>query len=86
MSILGARTVQQMGLVDVHFERIHLMTTIPEQPPRNLIDEYKDVFDKEFGTIGSKLHLQTDTQVRPTQLPVRRVPVAVKMSLKPGSA
>ena len=42
----------------------------------------RDVFDKEFGTIGSKLHLQTDTQVRPTQLPVRRVPVAVKMQLQ----
>ena len=63
MSILGARTVQQMGLVDVHFERIHLMTKIPAQPPRNLIEEYKDVFDKESGTIGSKLHLQTDTRV-----------------------
>ena len=39
MSILGARTVQQM--VDVHFERIYLMTEIPAQPPRNLVSTFR---------------------------------------------
>lgn len=47
-----------------------------------MLEQYQDVFDKEFGTIGTKLHLETDAKILPTQLAVRRVPVAVKAQLK----
>ena len=46
-----------------------------------IVERYKDVFESE-GKLDGKLHLEIDPKVKPIQLPVRKVPVAVKEKLK----
>ena len=56
------------------------------QPIENLtkqqiIQKFQDVFEGE-GKLEGKLHLEVDKNVKPIQLPVRKVPVSVKEKLK----
>lgn len=106
-SLLGAATIQQMGLVNVRHEQI----TVTEarystmHPPNGkgsesvgssaakpaearisgkaLVDSYSDVymFDGALGRIEGKLRLDIDAAVPPVQLPVRKVPIAIKPRL-----
>ena len=46
------------------------------------MQEYADVFADEVGCLKGKLCLEIIDNVRPVELPVRRVPVAVQERLK----
>ena len=54
-----------------------------DSPPAqsDLIAEFSDVFEGE-GMLQEKLHLQVDKSVPPVVLPVRKVPFALRESLK----
>jgi hypothetical protein len=39
---------------------------------------YADLFDGSLGLMESEVHLETDPSVRPVQLPLRRIPVAMR--------
>jgi hypothetical protein len=90
-SLLGARSIQQMGLMTVVEENILKTTLNHKGEPAShegwpltrdqIVSRYADVFDGQLGTLAGELHLDIDNSVRPVQLPVRRVPVAVKDQL-----
>lgn len=83
---LGAECVQQLGLVKVQYDRLQAVKEeLPSLNPlsdHDIYIKYHDVFEKEFGTLGDKLRLDLDETVKSTQLPVRRVPIAMRVGLK----
>ena len=88
-SVLDARASQQMKLLQVIsaniFEVKNKPNTVPvcQQPlsPEWLMTAYPEVFEG-VGTLPGILHLEIDKSVPPVQLPVRRIPLAVRDSLK----
>lgn len=52
------------------------MTTIA-----SLVQQFPTVFDEQIGQLPGELHLDVDLSVQPVQLPVRRIPLAVKEEL-----
>ena len=87
-SILSSATVQQMGLLTVHHEMIQKIATDKEVKPRNkehthpMLQKHNIVFEKAVGLLGNDLHLDVDRSVKPVQMSVRRIPVAIKGKLK----
>ena len=82
--ILGAAAIQHMKLITVNRENIlEVRETQTEQTPpcRDVLEDFKDVFTGE-GLLEGKLHFELDEEVKPVQLPVRKVPVAVRDKLK----
>ena len=82
--LLGSKTVQQMKLVEVHYENI--ASVQKETEARGLTmdqisAQFHDVFNGE-GRLEKKLHLEIDGTVEPVRQPVRRIPVAMKPKLK----
>ena len=82
--LLGPKTVQQMKLVEVHYENI--ASVQKETEARGLTmdqisAQFHDVFNGE-GRLEKKLHLEIDDTVKPVRQPVRRIPVAMKPKLK----
>ena len=92
-SVLGAQTVQQMGLIQIQYNTIGSV----ERNQRDLQESsivsegltfadltarFKNVFEGEVGRLGGLLHLEVDETVQPVQLPVRRVAVSMKSKLK----
>ena len=69
-SILGLATVQQMGLLTVHHEMIQKSTHT--QCSRSIIQCLRRQL-----VLGNDLHLDVDLSVKPVQMPVRRIPVAI---------
>ena len=88
-SVLGARASQQMKLLQVIsaniFEVKNKPNTVPvcQQPLSKewLTTQYPEVFEG-VGTLPDILHLEIDNSVPPVQLPVRRIPLAVRDKLK----
>ena len=90
--ILGAKSVQQMGLIKVKTDRIHAVT--PEKSSQatvntqsrledeHIFEQYKDVFQGDLGCFQGLVHLDVDLTVKKSQLPIQRVPVAMKQPLK----
>ena len=80
--ILGAAAIQHMQLITVNKENILKVAETEHSPPSSdIIQQFNDVFTGE-GRLEGKLHMEVDRTVKPVQLPVRRVPVAVKDQLK----
>ena len=82
--LLGSKTVQQMKLVEVHYENIAAVEK--ENEARGLTmdqisAQFHDVFNGE-GRLEKKLHLEIDDMIEPVRQPVRRIPVAMKPKLK----
>ena len=82
--LLGSKTVQQIKLVEVHYENI--ASVEKETEARGLTmdqisTEFHDVFNGE-GRLEEKLHLEIDDMIEPVRQPVRRIPVAMKPRLK----
>ena len=82
--LLGSKTVQQMKLVEVHYENI--ASVEKETEARGLTmdqisTQFHDVFNGE-GRLEKKLHLEIDDMIEPVRQPVRRIPVAMKPRLK----
>ncbi|XP_028415786.1 uncharacterized protein K02A2.6-like [Dendronephthya gigantea] len=85
--LLGARVIQQMGLVEIHIEKFEQVVGMgikdtPKGACRDLVKEYDDVLTGELGTLYGEQHLEVDPSVTPTVSPSRRVPFAVKPKLK----
>ena len=57
--ILGKRTSEQMGLIQVRYDRI---CKVEES---DIFNDYKDVFDGNIGTLPGKVHLTIDKTVKP---------------------
>ena len=47
-----------------------------------MLQKYHTVFEKAVGLLGNNLHLDVERSVKPGQMPVRRIPVAIKGKLK----
>ena len=80
-SILGARSSVQMGLVTVDEQSVMKMDQSTLQM-EDILREYPEVFNGEFGCFAGELHLELDPTVIPIQLPVRKTPLALKDRLK----
>ena len=85
--LLGAAVIQQMGLIEVHeenFEKIAAakVANTKSQTAQEIIEEYRDVFEGDLGTLEGLQHLDVDPSVPPTIAPSRRVPFAIKPKLK----
>ena len=87
--LLGAKVIQQMGLIEVHeenFEKVAVTKTIDKaggtKTAQEIIEEYNDVFEGDLGTLVGKQHLAVDANVLPNVSPSRRVPFAIKRKLK----
>ena len=81
-ALLGAELIQQFDLITLNTDNILSVsdtTTTTELP--DVVKEFEDVFLGE-GKLEGKLHLEIDESVPPVQLPVRKVPFAVKEPLK----
>ena len=52
------------------------------QTAQEIIEEYRDVFEGDLGTLEGLQHLDVDPSVPPTIAPSRRVPFAIKPKLK----
>lgn len=79
--------IQQMGLIEVHeenFEKIAAakVANTKSQTAQEIIEEYRDVFEGDLGTLEGLQHLDVDPSVPPTIAPSRRVPFAIKPKLK----
>lgn len=90
-SLLGARCIQEMDLMTVRYENILQMSDDHNSkkvgptnsgPARSqILSKYVDVFDGQLGHLPGELHLDVDSSIKPVQLPVRRIPVAVRDEL-----
>ena len=85
--LLGAKVIQQMGLIEVHeenFERVAATKTESKKilTAHEIIEEYNDVFEGELGTLEGKQHLDVDPAVPLNIAPSRCVPFAIKPKFK----
>ena len=87
--LLGAKVIQQMGLIEVHeenFEKVAATKTMDKasgtKTAQEIIEEYEDVFEGDLGTLEGKQDLAVDPTVLPNVSPSRRVPFAIKPKLK----
>ena len=83
--LLGTKVIQQMGLIQVHganFEKVAATKTMDKasgtKTAQEIIEEYKDVFEGDLGTLEGKQHLAVDPTVLPNVFPLRWVPFAIK--------
>ena len=86
--LLGAKVTQQMGLIQVHganFEKFAATKTMDKasgpKTAQEIIEEYKDVFEGDLGTLEGKQHLAVDPTVLRNVFPLRWVPFAIKPKL-----
>ena len=75
--VLGATASQRMGLITVNRENIRQVTA-----KRDIIDQYKDVFNDELGHFRGEVHLEVDPTIQPVITPARKVPFALRPLLK----
>ena len=82
--LLGARTIQQLHLMNINEANIMSMDTEDRKKvltQSDIADSYAHVFAGE-GALEGKQHLEIDECVPPVKLPVRKVPIAVRGQLK----
>ncbi|CAH1252634.1 RTL1 [Branchiostoma lanceolatum] len=84
--LLGSRSIQQMGIVTVHYNKIQVVQSNGSRLDKpitreGLIEEYKDVFTG-LGRLPGECHLEVDESIKPRIHPPRRVPVSIKEQLK----
>ena len=76
-----------MGLVKVHKENFEKVATTKAedkktQTSQENVEEYKDVFEGELGTLSGKQHFDVDATELPNIAPLQHVPLAIKPMLK----
>ena len=89
INLLGSRAAQQMNLIRVNHENmlpraneVHVVQTpseigLSEEEIRTKYDVFQGL-----GELGEPLHLEVDEMITPVQIPPRRIPEAIKVSLK----
>ena len=76
--ILGLRAVQHMKLLTINVENIALV----KDQEKDLINDFKDVFQGEIGTLPGDLHIEVDPTVPTVKLPCRKWPLQVREQVK----
>ena len=83
--ILGAAACQLMNLLTVRTENILVNDTKFHEPGiitrEYLIRTYEDIF-KGYGKLDGTVHLETDPDVQPVRLLLRKLPIAVKEKVR----
>lgn len=72
--ILGLKASEAMGLVTVeesNFERVSQIT-----------ENHEQVFNEELGSLPGIQHLHTNPDIKPTIMPTRRLPIAMRPKLR----
>ena len=62
----------------VPLPRLRRPTTTDQLKESTIRQRYADLFDGKLGTLEGDVHLEVDTSVKPVQLPLRRLPVAIR--------
>ena len=88
LSILGSSSSQRLGYIEVRREFLyHADATTRDDSADSLsknilLDRFPAVFADAIGAFPGVQHLDIDTSVTPTQIPTRRIPVAIKQPLQ----
>ena len=81
MPILGCQAATQMGLVQIQEENMHRVAVI-KPSVESVLEEYKEVFSEDLGTLPGNHSLKVDESVQPVIMPTNRTPLAKKAELK----
>ena len=87
LSILGSSSSQRLGYIEVRREFLYHADAATRDDSADslskniLLDRFPAVFDA-IGAFPGVQHLDIDTSVTPTQIPTRRIPVAIKQALQ----
>ena len=93
--LLGARTAQQMKLIEIKYNNIvvvranthTIQSSVTARSKQDgltrdeMLQDYANVFDG-LGLMPGQVHLNVDSDTRPAVMPPRRVPIAIKPKLK----
>ena len=91
--LLGLQTAQEMELLTIQHDNILNFVAESNQPnnstpspcPSNLEEVmtiFGDIFDGTLGHMRGDVHLEIDENAKPTVMPPRRVPIAIKPKVK----
>ena len=75
--ILGLRAVEYMKLFTINVENIAHV-----KEDKDVINDFKDVFQGEIGTLPGDLHIEVDQTVPTVKLPCRKWPLQVREQVK----
>ena len=74
--LIGKNACEQMGLINVRYDRICSMTQ------GTILTEYTDVFEGDVGTLPGTVHLTLDESVLPEAVTKSRVAISLKRKVK----
>jgi hypothetical protein len=78
--LLGINACERMGLVSVNDDSFHRVAVVKSEA--EITESYAEVFGKDLGILPGEVHLKVDATVMPEISASRRVPVALKPTLK----
>ena len=91
--LLGSRAAVGMNLINVQYDNIQASPDVAHMTDtqhsntataltmRDIVKDYADVFEGQ-GCMEGELNLQVDPTVKPVKMPLRRLPLALKESVK----
>ena len=50
----------------------------------DILEQFADLFDGKLGLMEGDIHLETDPNVKPVQMPLRRLPIALGYQVEDG--
>ena len=80
--ILGCRTIQEMGLIQLNTGTYDSVSSVQPQFKSHYYKEFPEVFNKDVGTLEGRVSLQMNKDVTPTALPARQIPIALRQPVK----
>ena len=82
--ILGKRASESMNLIKINYDEFESVNITEEKmPSSDYIKEFSDVFDQDaVGNLPGNVKLVLMDEYTPTEMPPRRVPIAIKDDLK----
>ena len=85
--ILGCRTIQEMGLIQLNTGTYDSISSVSSVQPQlksqtDYYKEFPEVFNKDVGTLEGRVSLQINKDVTPTALPARQIPVALRQPVR----
>ena len=84
-TILRVQTSQEMELITIHVEQLCTTTVRAEREcgtKETVMNTFNTVFKGEVGEFEGEVHLEVDQVVTPVQMPLRKVPVAMRDKLE----
>ncbi|PIK48832.1 hypothetical protein BSL78_14290 [Apostichopus japonicus] len=74
--LLGLKAAQQMKLIQINSENMQRVMSVTD------VGMFPSVFENKLGKLPGLVTLKTDGNLRPTVMPTRRVPLAIRSKLK----